>query len=564
METERGRLRPWALTRRLLALVPGARPLLLRIVLLSATAAAAMIVQAYLLADVLTKIFLDRQPPRALLPLLLATLAALVVRTAADGWARLGAADLGYAVRRTLRHGVVERLFALGPLFQDRPETGSLVPTLLESVDALAVFAGQYLPRLWLAFLIPALVWVGVAHASWPAALVLLLTGPLVPFFMILIGQAAERRATEQWTALYRLNAHFLDLVEGLATLILFGQVRRQPAAVAQVSHAYRRGVLRNLRLALTSALVLEGFAALATALVAVFVGLELVAGRIAYPPALTVLLLVPEFYVPQRELGGAFHKALSAVAASEAVFRTLEWPLPAVDGGLEPPQGAVHLRFEGVSFRYPDRAEPLFAGLHLHVAAGESLAVEGESGSGKSTLCRLVLGYLRPSDGRILVDALPLEALHPVRWRAQVTYVPQSPYFLSGSLRENLLVAKPEADDDALWWALERALLADFVRRLPQGLDTPVGHHALRLSGGQAQRLALARAFLRATPVVVLDEPTAHLDRETAKRLWRPLGEFLAGRTVLLVTHRPGEAAALADRRIVLRAGQGLEEALP
>jgi len=548
------RARPIAVARKVLKGVTGARPLLAATALATLVGALALVAAVLCLSRGITLVFLDRAGETAVWPWILRGLLAAAVRAAAVWAGRAAGAELSYRVKGHLRRQVVGHILAVGPAFSDRHDTAPAVQAVLEAVDALGSLVGGYLPDLLAAGLVPVVVLVAVAAQFWVAGLILLVTAPLIPFFMVLIGRAAESQSRRQWRVLERLGRHFLDVLGGLPTLVLFRQTARQHTLIARVSDDFRRAVMSTLRLALMSALVLELFSALAMALVAVAVGLALIHGVLLLAPGLAVLILAPEFYLPQRTLGSAFHRAMDSLAAAEATDAILTTPVQALAGGSRrltgPGPWPVH--FEAVTLRYPDRP-PLLGDWTLHLRAGEQVALMGPSGSGKTTLIHCLLGYRAPAAGTVRVDGVPLDELDLAWWRGQVGYLGQMPYLGYGSVAENLRQVRPEASEAELWAALEQACLADVVRRLPRGLDSPVGDRGLALSGGQAGRLALARLYLRDTPVVLLDEPTEHLDPVLRAAVWEPLARFLRGRTVLLVTHRPDEAARLG-RVVTLR----------
>lgn len=558
----------WRLGRRILAGTRGASPAFAAAVALGLVAALATVAQALLLAGVIARVFLHHATLGQVLPGILLAAVAVAARAAATAGAGAQAGRLRRAVRADLRRRLLEKLFRLGPAFADRDGAGAEVTVMIESVDALAALVVGYLPRMVLAGAVPVIVLAAVGGAYWLAGIILLAAAPMVPFFMVLVGRAAERSSRRQWRLLLELGAHFLDLVEGLPTLMLLGRSREQGAVVERVSDAYRVRAMGTLRIALLSALVLELFAALGTAVVAVVVALAVIAGRLAFAPAFAILMLTPEFFAPQRQLGAAFHQALDGASAAEAVFRLLDAPEPRRAAGRRAlaPGRPRRVDAADLAWTYPGRTAPALAGLSLTVSAGEVLAVMGPSGSGKSTLLYLLLGLMRPDRGAILVDGVPLEELDEDGWRREVALVPQRPYLFGGTVADNLRLARPDASAAQMRSALLDAQLGDFIARQPRGLDTPVGDRGERLSGGQAQRLALARALLRPATLMLLDEPTVHLDPATGARVLASLRRRARGRaTVVLVTHREADAA-FADRVVRLgeaRAAEGARRAL-
>ena len=530
--------------------------------------------QAWLLATAISAVFLGGRNLHAVAPLLLGFAGAAVLRAAATGSQELLAQAHSGAVRLAVRDQLFRRVLALGPRFASGERTGELANTLAGGVDALDAYLAQYLPQAYLAALVPLLVLAAVLWADPLSALVLLLTFPLIPLFMWLIGEAAREQTRRQWVTLSRLAARFLDALQGLATLRALGRAGDEADAIARASERHRVVTMGVLRLAFVSALVLEALATLGTAVVAVEVGLRLLYARIGFREALFVLVLAPEFYRPLRALGAAFHAGMAGKEAAARIAEVLdaEGPLaaPAVldaEAVAPPAPTAGRVRpailFEGVRFAYgPDRA-PALDGLTLALPRGATVALLGPSGSGKTTTARLLLRFLEPDHGSITVDGAPLAALAPEEWRRRVAFVPQRPRLFHGSLRENVLVARPGASLAELERAASQARLDAVLRELPRGWETPVGEGGERLSGGQAQRVALARAWLKDAPVLVLDEPTAHLDPGSEAEVVEAMDGLRRGRTVLLVAHRLATVAR-ADRVALLVRGRIVEEGPP
>jgi thiol reductant ABC exporter CydD subunit len=549
-------------------------------------AGAAVVAQAALLSRAVAAAFLGRAGLAAILPSLAAFAAVALVR-ALCGWLQeLLAQRASAAVRLAVRDRAVRRLLAVGPRLGAGERTGELANTLVGGVEALDPYVAQYLPQSALAALVPLLVLAAVLGADPLSALVLGLTFPLVPLFTWLIGEAARASTRRQWLTLSRLSARFLDALSGLPTLRAFGRVEDEARQLEQAGERYRELTLRVLRLAFVSALVLEALATLATAVVAVEVGLRLLYARIGFGDALFVLVLAPEFYRPLRGLGAAFHAGMAGREAADRLAALLELPGPfAAPAILEPafdegapeaaptagaptpvrPAGSAppRIRFDAVRLSYGARLAPALDGFSLDVPAGVTVALVGPTGAGKTTAAHVLLRFLEPAAGAVLVDGVPLATLAPEAWRARVAWVPQRPRLLEGTVRENLLLARRDASGSEIERALALAQLDGVVASLPLGLDTPIGESGERLSGGEAQRLALARAFLKDAPVLVLDEPTAQLDPETEDAVVDALARLRRGRTVLLVAHRLTTAAA-ADRVALVARGRVLEEGAP
>jgi ATP-binding cassette subfamily C protein CydD len=398
-----------------------------------------------------------------------------------------------------------------------------------------------------------------VAGTDLVSAATIGLTLPLIPIFMILIGQHTKARTDRQWALLARLGGHFLDVVEGLPTLKLFGRAKAQAETIRRVTEEHRQATMATLRIAFLSALVLELLATLATALVAVEVGLRLLSGDLSYETALVVLLLTPEAYLPLRQVGLQFHASMEGVTAAARVLDILETPLP-VQPVASDVVGVdlVHdiIRLEDVAVRYPDRSSDALTALSLTIRPGEHIALVGLSGAGKTTVVSLLLRFVLPSRGSIEVGGHDLSALPVEAWRRQIAWVPQDPYLFAGTIADNIRLGTPDAGDAAVRRAAELAGLTDVLAMLPDGLDAVVGERGHSLSSGQRQRVAIARAFLSDAPLLLLDEPAAHLDNEASGDLRDALGRLGVARTVVVVTHSAGWTAD-ADRVLTLDRGR-------
>jgi thiol reductant ABC exporter CydD subunit len=540
-------------------------------------------VQAWLVSAAISIAFLGQAGLPAVGPYLLLALGAAALRAVAAWGQEVVAQAFSGSVRLVLRDRLLRKLLALGPRFASSERTGELANTLVGGVDALDPYLAQYLPQACLAGLVPLLVWLNVLRADPLSALVLLLTFPLIPLFMWLIGGAAEELTRRQWVTLSRLAARFLDALQGLPTLRAFGRASDEAEAIARASERHREVTMGVLRLAFLSALVLEALATLGTAIVAVEVGLRLLYSRIELREALFVLLLSPEFYRPLRALGAAFHAGMAGKEAAGRIADVLEagGPLcaPAVERagaaagrgssargearGPAPHPAPPAIVFEDVRFSYDAARAPALDGFSLALPPGATVALVGPTGSGKTTAAQLLLRFLEPERGVITVDGVPLGGLAPEEWRRRVGWVPQSPRLFHGTVRENVALARPGASDTELAEAAARAHLDGVLRGMPRGWETPVGEAGARLSGGEAQRVALARAFLKDSPVLVLDEPTAQLDPESEAAVVDAIESLRRGRTVLLIAHRL-TTVARADRIALLAHGRIVEEGPP
>jgi ATP-binding cassette subfamily C protein CydD len=550
---------------RLLGEAAAVRLALALTVLLGTLGGIAIVVQAWLLSRAIAQVFLGGQTLAGVRTWLLLFLAVACLRAGLTWSSELAAHRVADRVKDDLRRRLAAHLLALGPAYVQGERSGELAATLVEGVEALDAYFRQYLPQLALAALVPLSVLLIVFPLDWVSGIVLLLTAPLIPVFMVLIGRAAEALTRRQWTALGRMSAHFLDVLQGLATLKALGRSREQLRSIAAVSERYRRTTMGVLRVTFLSALALEMVATLSTAVVAVQVGLRLLGGHIAFEQALFVLVLAPEFYLPLRLLGVRFHAGMQGVAAARRIWEVLDVePQAARRAAPVPPASLpaspLPLVFEDVHLAYDEGARPALKGLSLSVAPGETVALVGPSGAGKSTVAYLLLRFLEPDRGTITAGGRPLAALDPVAWRRQVAWVSQKPALFYGTVADNIRLARPTATPDEVIWAARQAHAHEFVSRLPQGYDTLLGERGARLSGGQAQRLALARAFLQDAPLLLLDEATANLDPEVEQSIQEALERLLRGRAALIIAHRL-HTIYRADRILVLDGGRVVEE---
>lgn len=524
-------------------------------VLVGTTTAGLIIAQATVLADMITRAFLGGATLAQLRAPLLVLLAVIAGRVLLAWLQELAAHRSSAAVKSQLRTRLLDHAVQLGPGWLARERSGEIAVVATRGIDALDGYFSRYLPQLVLAVTVPVAVGCRILFGDWLAALIIAATVPLIPVFAILIGLATQRRMDRQWRTLSLLAGHFLDVVAGLPTLKVFGRAKAQARTIREVTERYRRSTMATLRVAFCSALVLELLSTLSVALVAVSIGLRLVNGEIGLETALLVLILAPEAYLPLRQVGAQYHASVEGLSAAQRIFEVLETPLPPRGTSTAVPElAAATLRIENVTVTYPGRDEPALDGVSLTVHPGEILAITGPSGAGKSTLLSALLGFVPPDTGRVLVGWSDLCELDPDAWRGQLAWVPQRPYLFAASVADNIRLGRPEASDDEVRRAARLAFAEDFVDALPAGFHTTLGEHGSGLSAGQRQRVALARAFLRDAPVLLLDEPTANLDADSEALVIEAVRRLAAGRTVVLVAHRPA-LVALADRVIHLEA---------
>ncbi|WP_405714697.1 thiol reductant ABC exporter subunit CydD [Streptomyces sp. NBC_00046] len=538
---------------RLLRYARATRLFLAAVVALGVVGAALVIAQAMLIAEVVVGGFEDGLTVSGLrTPLIL--LAAVALGRGLVAWlTELAAYRASAAVKSELRGRLLARAASLGPGWLSGQRTGSLVALATRGVDTLDDYFARYLPQLGLAVVVPVAVLARIVTEDWVSAAIIVVTLPLIPLFMILIGWATQSRMDRQWLLLSRLSGHFLDVVAGLPTLKVFGRAKAQAESIRTITSQYRRATLRTLRIAFLSSFALELLATLSVALVAVTIGMRLVHGELDLYTGLVVLILAPEAYLPIRQVGAQYHAAAEGLSAAEEIFAVLETE-PRQAGTADVP-GSLRLELEGVTVRHEGRTEPSLDEASLVVDEGETVALVGPSGVGKSTLLDVVLGFTSPDEGWVRIGGVDLATLAPEQWRERIAWVPQRPYLFAGTIGENVRLARPDADDRAVTAALRDAGAYDFVAELPDGARTLIGEDGAGLSAGQRQRLALARAFLADRPLLLLDEPTASLDGETEEGIVEAVRRLAVGRTVLLVVHRPA-LLSVADRVVTLDPG--------
>ncbi|WP_086793576.1 thiol reductant ABC exporter subunit CydD [Streptomyces thermovulgaris] len=534
---------------RLLRHARATRLFLVAVVGLGAVGAGLVIAQAMLIAEVVVGAFQHHRAVGELRTPLLLLVAVACGRALVSWLTGLAAHRASAAVKSELRGRLLERATALGPGWLSGQRTGSLVALATRGIDALDDYFSRYLPQLGLAVVVPVAVLARIVTEDWVSAALIVGTLPLIPVFMVLIGWATQSRMDRQWRLLSRLSGHFLDIVAGLPTLKVFGRAKAQAESIRRITGAYRRATMRTLRIAFLSSFALELLSTLSVALVAVTIGMRLVHGGMDLYTGLVILVLAPEAYLPLRQVGAQYHAAAEGLAAAEEVFAVLETPVPATGTGAVP---TGTLSFEKVTVRYPGRSVDAVTDVSFAVRPGETVALVGPSGAGKSTLLNVLLGFVRPTAGRVRIAGADLAGLDLEQWRSRIAWVPQRPHLYAGTIAENVRLARPDADDAAVRRALADAGALEFVDALPEGMDTRLGEDGAGLSAGQRQRLALARAFLADRPVLLLDEPTAALDGATEAEIVAAVRRLSAGRTVLLVVHRPA-LLELADRVVHL-----------
>jgi ATP-binding cassette, subfamily C, bacterial CydD len=531
---------------RLLRHARAARGYLVVTVLLGLVVTGLILAQAALLAHALAAAARGTGAT-ALAVTLVLLLGVVLVRGAAAYGGEAAALRAAARVKSQLRRKLTGHSLRLGSAWLGGQQPGRIAALATRGLDGLDPYFARYLPQLVLSVLVPVAVLATVTAVDWISGLVIAVTLPLIPLFAALVGLHTKAQTRRQWQLLAQLSGHFLDVVQGLPTLKVFGRAKAQEQVIATVTEQHRSTAMATLRVAFLSALVLELSAALATALVAVETGLRLLYGHMPYQAALLVLLLTPEAYLPLRAVAAQYHASAEGSAAAESIFGILDTPLPATvpAGGPRAPvpdMRSATISLDGVTVAYPGRDDPALARLSLGISPGELVVLTGPSGAGKTTLLRLLLRFTEPTSGIVWAGGTDLAAVPVDPWRAQIAWVPQHPRLFGGSVADNIALGQPGASRASIEEAARLAGAAAFIEALHRGYDTPLGERAAELSAGQRQLLALARAFLRDAPLLLLDEPTAHLAPAAAAAIGDVIRGPLAGRTIILVTHRyPG-----------------------
>ncbi|WP_035342280.1 MULTISPECIES: heme ABC transporter permease/ATP-binding protein CydD [Dickeya] len=506
-----------------------------------------IVAQAWLMASLLHELIIIHTPRQALTGTFGLLAGAFVLR-AWLSWVREKVGfRCGQAVRQHIRQQVLDQLQQLGPAWIQGKPAGSWATLILEQVDDMQDYYARYLPQMYLAAIIPLLILGTVFPVNWAAGLILLLTAPLIPLFMALVGMGAADANRRNFQALARLSGHFLDRLRGLETLRLFHRSQAEINHIQQASEQFRSRTMEVLRMAFLSSGVLEFFASVSIAVVAVYFGFSYL-GELhfgSYGTSVTlfagflVLILAPEFFQPLRDLGTYYHAKAQAVGAADALQHFMTHAGENTGTGTDTFHSDTAITLVACDLTILSPGGSILAGpLNFRLNAGQRVALVGPSGAGKSSLLNLLLGFL-PYTGSLTVNGTELRTLSTASWRRYLSWVGQHPHLPATTLRENIQLGRPHTTEAELQTALERAYVHEFLPSLPAGLETPLGDGAARLSVGQAQRVAVARALLHPCQLMLLDEPSASLDAHSERRVMEALRNAALHQTTLLVTHQ-------------------------
>ena len=521
------------------------------------------VAQAWFLSRVVAGVFIEGASFSSVWMFLLIMLGIIVLRAVLQWVSEISAHEAALRIKTSLRKRLMSHIVSLGPAYARGERTGELITTVVDGIESLEEYFSKYLPQLLLAAAIPLLILGFVYPIDWKAGIILLITGPLIPVFMILIGKLAEQKSLQQWQSLSWMSAHFLDVLQGMATLKVFGRAKDQTRVIERVSDSFRKTTLSVLRIAFLSALMLEFLATISTAIVAVTIGLRLVYGTLSFSTGLFLLLLAPEFYTPLRTLGINFHAGLSGMNAAGRIFEILDLPLMSGEEHRDQTLSSdFHISLQNVSLTYQAEAgdAPALKGINLSIFPGEKVALVGPSGAGKTSIAQILLRFIEPSTGDVFVNGQLLKTTSLKNWREQIAYLPQTPYLFAGSIAENILFGRPTATIEEVRSAAHEGSAHEFILDLPDGYETRLGEGGTRLSGGQAQRIAISRAILKDAPLLILDEATSSLDPDSEYAVQQALKNLMQGKTALIIAHRLSTVRQ-ADRILVLEEGQIVEQ---
>ncbi|UQD51277.1 thiol reductant ABC exporter subunit CydD [Bacillus methanolicus] len=517
----------------------GIKPVLAGLAILTAIQSIIIIIQAYFLADAISSLF-----GGDLFAIVFKKLAiffiAIVVRQLINILKKNMAYRFAARTSDGFRKSLLQKLFQLGPRFVKEEGSGQTVTLVIEGIMKFRRYLELVLPKFMNSAIIPVMICIFIFLKDIRSSVILILSFPILIVFMILLGLAAKSKADRQYESYQMLSNHFVDSLRGLETLKYLGLSKQHINKIIIVSERYRRATMGTLRIAFLSSFALDFITMLSIATVAVFLGIGLINGTMELHKALTILILAPEYFLPIREVGADYHATLDGKEAGKKVQEIID------KESLQQKQETIPLwkptstfSVKGISIHLSDSDRPALQNIQFSVSGSKKIGIIGASGAGKSTLIDLLSGFLTPSSGEFQVNGKKLTTLSQVHWQRQITYIPQHPYLFHDTVLNNIRFYYPEATEKEVEEAAERAGLTEVIQSLPQGFETIIGEGGRTLSGGQEQRIALARAFLGNRPVIMLDEPTAHLDIETEYELKETMLQLFNGKLVFFATHR-------------------------
>ena len=499
-----------------------------------------MIAGAYLLAQTIHNVMFEGESLAQVTHFLWPLAGIILLRALFLALSERLSAFAALKIKSAMRQTLLTKLTQLGPSYIEQHGQGATLNTLHDGVEALHDYYSKYLPGVAYSALIPIAILVVIFPTDYKAGLIFLLTAPLIPFFMILVGSKAEDLNQKRWKQLAVLGNYFFDRIQGLTQLKLFNATRTELKHIAKISDDFRHATLDVLKIAFLSSFALEFLATISVALVAVIIGFRLFFGTLDFATGFVVLLLAPEFYLPLRQLGSHYHARLQGISAAADMVTILNAPLPeqSQQNNAHVSEPINTISINNLNFTYPNSNEGI-KNINLALPNKGLVAIVGASGSGKSTLFDCILGFHPLVVGQISINDKPLDATNINTLQNKIAWIPQTPTLFYQSISDNIKIAKPDASQLELEQAAHQAGALDFINTLPNGFNTLIGEQGEGLSGGQKQRIALARAFLKQAPILVLDEPTAHLDSQTEQLIQRAINDYAKTHLVLVIAHR-------------------------
>lgn len=528
------------------------------IILFGLIASVFTIAQAFILSRTINNVFLLHQTLQQVFYLIIIYLFFSVAKAISIWLQNFFSSKVVFIIKRNLREQLINKIKELGPLKLKSERTGEIVNTLLNGVDKLEDYFSKFLPQIFLAAFIPILILLFVLPRDLLSAIIFIVTAPIIPTFMFLIGSISEKLNQKQWVTLSRMSAYFFDVLQGLPTLKLFNRTKETIKRIDNITNIFRIKTLKVLRVAFLSALVLEVASTISVAVIAVAIGLRLLNGDFNFADALFILIIAPDFYLPLRQLGVSYHAGMEGVSSFERISELMKNESSETMNSNQTKKIIEYdspIIFENVSFTYEERNIKALDSISLVIEPTKVTALVGQTGSGKTTLMNMLLRFINPSQGIIKFGNQNLLEINEDEWRKNIAWIPQNPHLFNKTILENIKLSKDEATIQEVIEAASKSKIHKLISSLPNQFDTLVSEAGENFSGGEIQRIALARAYLRNAPIILVDEPTANLDPIIEEEIMNDMFDLFKGKTVLIIAHRLNTIIK-ADKIIVLKNG--------